>query len=91
MRDDISKLNLPPAAKQYARRSGLTTLGPAGRNLYLRVNKQIVNPTRPSTMKSVDVSGPVKHPGLEGSIMPKGGRPTRLSKSASRILGEPEK
>lgn len=88
MRDDISKLNLPPAAKQYARRSGLATLGPAGRNLYLKVNKQIVNPTRPSTMKSVDVAGPVQHPGLKGSYMPKGGRPTRLANSTARIMGE---
>lgn len=90
MRDDITKLDLPSAAKKYARRSGLATLGPKGRDLYLRVNKTLINPTRPSTMKSVDAVGPVRHPGLKGSNMPKGGRPTKLSTSTSRIIGEAE-
>ncbi len=93
MRDDIYKLNLPADAKRYARRSGLKQMGPAGVELFLKVNKQIVNPTNDGVMKSNDVSastsgkrGPVQHPGLAGSSMPKGGKGPRPNVT-SRILG----
>lgn len=56
MRDDISKLNLPTAAKRYARRSGLAQMGPQGVKDYLAVNKQIVNPTNNGVMKSNDAA-----------------------------------
>ena len=93
MRDDLYKLNLPADAKRYARRKGLKQMGPAGVNLFLKVNKQIVNPSNDGTMKSNDVSastsgkrGLTQHPGLAGSSMPKGGKGPRPNVT-SRILG----
>lgn len=85
MRDDIHKLGLPPEAVAYARRSGLSALGPKGVRQFLSVNKKLVNPGNSGVMKPNDVSartdgsrGPVQMPKLQ----------TKSSRVTDRILGE---
>src|SRR4051812_41993420 len=51
MRDDIGKLPLPPAAKAYARRSGLASMMRQPRD-FTRVNAMLTNPGKPNVVKN---------------------------------------